>query len=66
MFRRDFKAVSRQKFKLLSPQSFRNKILLTAKSEEKVLRQLWRLGKINEIHKGRDGKVRSATIKTST
>ncbi|GFY76421.1 heat shock 70 kDa protein A [Trichonephila inaurata madagascariensis] len=35
-------------------------------SEEKVLRQLWRLGRIIEIHKERDGKVRSATIKTST
>ncbi|GFQ86184.1 integrase catalytic domain-containing protein [Trichonephila clavata] len=34
--------------------------------EEKVPRQLWRLGRIIEIHKGRDGKVRSATIKTST
>ncbi|GFQ73433.1 integrase catalytic domain-containing protein [Trichonephila clavata] len=29
-------------------------------------RQLWRLGKNIEIHKGRDGKVRSATLKTST
>ncbi|GFX38765.1 integrase catalytic domain-containing protein [Trichonephila clavipes] len=36
------------------------------KGEEKVPGQLWRLGKIIEIHKGRDGKVRSATIKTST
>ncbi|GFR19592.1 integrase catalytic domain-containing protein [Trichonephila clavata] len=36
------------------------------KGEEKVPRQLWRLGRIIEIHKGRDGKVRSATIKTST
>ncbi|GFY37533.1 integrase catalytic domain-containing protein [Trichonephila inaurata madagascariensis] len=34
--------------------------------EEKVPRQLWRLGKIIEIQKGREGKVRSATIKTST
>ncbi|GFX92035.1 legumain [Trichonephila clavipes] len=35
-------------------------------SEEKVPRQLWRLGRIIEIHKGRDSKVRSATIKTLT
>ncbi|GBN84617.1 hypothetical protein AVEN_189050-1 [Araneus ventricosus] len=34
--------------------------------EEKVPRQLWRLGKIIDVHKGRDGKVRSATIKTAT
>ncbi|GFX27388.1 integrase catalytic domain-containing protein [Trichonephila clavipes] len=38
----------------------------SSKGEEKVPRQLWRLGKIIEIHKGRDGKVRSAPIKTST
>ncbi|GFX81581.1 integrase catalytic domain-containing protein [Trichonephila clavipes] len=36
------------------------------KGEEKVRRQLWRLGRIIEIHKGRDGKVRSATIKILT
>ncbi|GBN71193.1 hypothetical protein AVEN_106867-1 [Araneus ventricosus] len=34
--------------------------------EEKVPRQLWRLGKITDVHKGRDGKVRSATIRTAT
>ncbi|GBM58857.1 hypothetical protein AVEN_87150-1 [Araneus ventricosus] len=34
--------------------------------EEKVPRQLWKLGKVIDVHKGRDSKVRSATIKTST
>ncbi|GFY40081.1 integrase catalytic domain-containing protein [Trichonephila inaurata madagascariensis] len=34
--------------------------------EEKVPRQLWRLRRIIEIHKERDSKVRSATIKAST
>ncbi|GFY69769.1 legumain [Trichonephila inaurata madagascariensis] len=35
-------------------------------SEEKAPRHLWRLRRIIEIHKGRDGKIRSATIETST
>ncbi|GBL98666.1 hypothetical protein AVEN_32891-1 [Araneus ventricosus] len=34
--------------------------------EEKVPRQLWKLGKVIDVHKGRDSKVRSATIKTCT
>ncbi|GFS73544.1 DUF1758 domain-containing protein [Trichonephila clavipes] len=42
------------------------RVILSACGEEKVPQQLWRLGRIIEIHKGRDGKVRSATIKTST
>ncbi|GBN64162.1 hypothetical protein AVEN_215715-1 [Araneus ventricosus] len=34
--------------------------------EEKVPRQLWKLGKVTDVHKGRDSKVRSASIQTST